>query len=54
MKFCFIIFIGLIATGCSVNGFGPSHIQDFRQPPISAYAICDEKPIPMNCQNYKK
>jgi hypothetical protein len=42
-----VLLIALALAGC--NGFGPAH-QDSRQPPISAYMICDEKPLPKGCE----
>jgi len=41
------IILALLLAGCAMNGFGPTHRYD---PPISAYAICDAKPIPKGCE----
>jgi hypothetical protein len=42
-----VLLAALFLAGC--NGFGPAH-QDFCQPPISAYMICDKKPPPKGCE----
>jgi hypothetical protein len=47
MRYASTILVLLVLAGC--NGFGPTR-RDFRQPPISAYMICDEKPPPKGCE----
>ena len=47
MRFLLLMLAVLMLAGC--NGFGPTH-RDFRQPPISALAICDARPAPKGCE----
>jgi hypothetical protein len=43
-----VFLLAFLLAGC--NGFGPGHLHDFRQPPISAHLLCDEKPTPKGCE----
>ena len=47
MQFLPLMLAAWLLAGC---GLGPARLQDFRQPPLSAYAICDGKPVPIGCE----